>query len=154
MVNNKGLDSMAKDKSKNSKNVIKKKILLIDDDEVHLSTTELFLKDEYEILKAISGEDALKYLYNNEFTPDLIMLDIIMPYMDGWEVFNRIKAIGLLKNVPIVFLTSEDGEREKKRARELGAVDYITKPYTKTFLIETINEIIQIREDTYKKDIF
>jgi len=123
----------------------KKKILLIDDDEIHLSIAEMFLKDEYEIYKATSGEGALKYLYRNEFIPDLIMLDVIMPNMDGWEVFNRIKAISLLRNVPIVFLTSADGEKEKKRAREIGAVDYITKPFNMTFLKSTIKEIIKIK---------
>jgi putative two-component system response regulator len=123
----------------------KKNILLVDDDEMHLSTAEMFLEDEYEIHKAMSGEEALKYLYNNEFTPDMIMLDIIMPGMDGWEVFKRIKAIGLLKNVPIVFLTSI--EDEKERARELGAVDYITKPYNKEFLKNTISKILLVRSN-------
>jgi DNA-binding response OmpR family regulator len=124
----------------------RKKILMIDDDEIQLSTAELYLKDEYEIYKAISGEEALKYLYNNEVNPDLIMLDIVMPNMDGWEVFRRIKAISLLNNVPIVFLTSKDGENEKKRARTLGAVDYITKPYNMTFLKNTIAEILRVRK--------
>ena len=119
----------------------KKRILLIDDNVIELTTAELFLKDEYEILKATSGEEALKYLYSNEYTPNLIMLDILMPDMDGWEVFNRIKAIGVLKNVPIVFLTSVEGEREKRRARELGAADYITKPYNMTDLKSRIRDI-------------
>ena len=123
----------------------RKKILLIDDDEIHLVTAELYLKDEYEIYKAKSGKEALNYLYNNDFTPDLIMLDIVMPEMDGWEVFNRIKAIGLLKNTPIVFLTSADGEKERKRARELGAVDYITKPFNMSFLKSTLKEIIDVK---------
>jgi putative two-component system response regulator len=124
---------------------VKKQILLVDDDEIHLETAELFLKDNYEVYKANSGEDALRCLLAKEFSPDLIMLDIVMPQMDGWEVFKRIREINFLKNVPIVFLTSADGEKEKKRARALGAVDYITKPYNMTFLNSTISEIIKIR---------
>ena len=122
----------------------KKKILLVDDDETHLSMAELILEDDYDIYKAMSGTEALKYLVNNELTPDLILLDIIMPIMDGWELFNRIKAISLLKNVPIVFVTSMDGEKERKRAREMGAKDYITKPFNMTFLKDTVRRIFEI----------
>jgi DNA-binding response OmpR family regulator len=122
----------------------RKKILLVDDDEMHLSTAELFLKDEYELYKTKSGEEALNCLSNNEFTPDLILLDIIMPKMDGWEVFKRLQKMGL-QNIPIVFLTSEDGEKEKKKARSLGAVDYITKPYNMTFLKSTIAEVLEVK---------
>ena len=123
----------------------RKKILLVDDDENQLASVEMFLKEDYDTYKTNSGDEALRYLYNNEFHPDLIMLDILMPNMDGWEVFSRIKAIGLLKDVPILFLTSVDGENEKKRARELGAVDYITKPFNVTLLKRTIKEILNVR---------
>jgi len=121
----------------------KKKILLVDDDEIHLTTAELFLKDEYEIHKAKSGNEALTYLNNNEFVPDLIMLDLIMPNMDGWEVFKRIKPIGSLKNTPIAFVTSEGGNEEKKRAYAMGIADYITKPFNMTDLKSRIKEILK-----------
>ena len=121
----------------------KQKIFLIDDDNIQLTTAELFLKDEYEIHKATSGEEALKCLNNDEFTPDIIMLDILMPNMDGWEVFNRIRAIGKLRNVPVAFLTSEEGEKERRRAHLLGAADYITKPYNMTDLRNRIGDILK-----------
>jgi putative two-component system response regulator len=121
----------------------KKKILLVDDDEIHLVTAELFLKDEFEIYKAKSGNEALTYLGNNEFVPDLIMLDIIMPNMDGWELFKRIKTMGSLKNIPIVFLSSEGGNKEKQRAFTMGAVDYITKPFNMTDLKSRIKEMLK-----------
>ena len=121
----------------------REKILLIDDDDIQLQTVEFFLKDEYEIYKALSGDEALQYLNNNEFIPSLIMLDILMPKMDGWEVFSRIRAIDKFKNVPIAFLTSAEGEKERKRARQLGAVDYITKPYNMTELRSRIKDILK-----------
>jgi len=124
----------------------KKKIILVDDNDIHLTTAEMFLKDEYEIYKATSGDEALKYLYDNKFTPDLIMLDILMPNMDGWEVFNRIRAIGVLRSVPIVFVTSLEGDNEKKRAHDLGAADYITKPYNMTELKSRIGEVIKNKQ--------
>jgi len=126
----------------------KKKILLVDDDDIQLTTAELFLQDEYEVYKARSGNEALEYLYKKDFIPNIIMLDILMPNMDGWEVFNRIKAISVLKDVPIVFLTSIEGETEKKRARQIGAADYITKPYNMTDLKGRLREIIKSKSKT------
>jgi len=66
-----------------------------------------------------------------------------MPEMDGWEVFNRIKALSLLKNVPIVFLTAVKTTLEEKRAYEMGAADFITKPYVKEDLLERILKVIE-----------
>jgi response regulator RpfG family c-di-GMP phosphodiesterase len=126
----------------------KKNIFLIDDDEIHLTTAELFLKDEYEVYKMKSGNEALEYLNNNKLIPDLILLDIIMPNMDGWEVFKRIKAIDSLKNVPIVFLTSVIGENEKKRAYKIGIVDFIIKPLNMTDLKSRVKEILKKHSST------
>ena len=122
----------------------RKKILLIDSDDTQLTIAESILENEYEICKAKSENEALKYFYNNEYIPDLILLDILMPKIDGWEVFGRIMTISELKKVPIVFLTSaEGGEEEKKKAHELGAVDYIMRPYNKTDLRKKIKNIIE-----------
>ncbi|MCL1815044.1 MAG: response regulator [Treponema sp.] len=120
-----------------------KKILIVDDDEFHLDFAEIVLKEEYEIFKAKSGSEALTYLCKNNFVPSLILLDILMPNMDGWEVFNRIKAISLLRNVPIIFLTSVTETSQEKRAFEIGAADYITKPYDKDYLRDRIKETIK-----------
>jgi DNA-binding response OmpR family regulator len=119
----------------------KKRILLIDDDEIQHQIAENMLNSEYEVFKAKSGNDALGYLYNGSFVPHLILLDILMPEMDGWEVFNRIKALSLLKNVPIIFVTSVNTTEEEKRAYEIGAADFITKPFTKDDLLERIKKI-------------
>jgi DNA-binding response OmpR family regulator len=121
----------------------KKKIVIADDDEMCLTTAELFLRDEYEIHKTHSGKEALDYLTNIEFIPDLILLDIVMPGMSGWEVFKRIKETSFLKEVPIVFVTSLDNDETKKRARKLGAADYITKPYNMTELRNGIKKVLE-----------
>jgi putative two-component system response regulator len=121
----------------------KKKILLIDDDEFQHQILENMLKVEYELFKAKSGDDALNYLYNGSFVPQLILLDILMPEMDGWEVFNRVRAISLLKNVPIIFVTSVDTTEEEKRANEIGAADFIKKPFTKSDLMERIEKVMK-----------
>ena len=121
----------------------KKKILLVDDDEIHLTTAELFLKDEYEILKMKSGIEALEYLSSNKNAPNLIMLDIIMPNMNGFELLDKIKTIDYLKNVPIVFLTSVEDEKQKKRAYKMGVVDYIIKPFNMTELKSRIKDVFK-----------
>jgi CheY-like chemotaxis protein len=122
-------------------NAGKKKILLIDDDEMHLITAELYLKDEYEVLKTKSGNEALALLNNKENIPDLILLDILMPEMNGWEVFKKIRAIPLI-DIPIAFLTSENAQAEKDRAVKLGAADYITKPFNMTLLKSKVKDIL------------
>jgi putative two-component system response regulator len=117
-------------------------ILLVDDDELQLTFAENSLNDEFVIYTAKSGNEALHYLYSNDFIPNLILLDILMPGMDGWEVFNRIKAISMLKNVPIIFLTAVSESTEEKRAFEIGAVDFITKPYDKETLKNRVKAVL------------
>ena len=121
----------------------KKKLLIVDDDEMCLTTAELFLGKEYEIHKMKSGEEALEYLNNNKFVPDIMLLDILMPNMDGWELLKRIKKIDFLKNVPVMFLTSVTEETDKKQAYKEGVADYITKPFNMVDLMNRIREVIK-----------
>ena len=125
---------------------IRKKIYLIDDDDTQLTTAELFLKSEYEIFKATSGQEALDYINNNRFMPDIIMLDIIMPNMDGWETLKKLKKIDFLKFVPIVFLTSVGEEIKQKEALKMGVADYIVKPYNMTELKSRVKDVIKKSE--------
>jgi len=120
-----------------------KKVYLIDDDEMHLTTAELYLKSEYEVYKANSGQEALDYINTNQFVPSIILLDIIMPNMDGWEVFKKMREIAILKNVPIVFLTSVEDEAERKKAFKMGIADYLMKPFNMTELKSSIKDLIK-----------
>ena len=120
----------------------KKKILLVDDNDMHLTTAELFLKDEFELFMMHSGKEALDYMCGNKLVPHLIMLDIMMPNMNGWEVFKKIRAIDFLKDVPIAFLTSTDEEKERKQAIKIGAAGYITKPYNMTELKSKVQDAL------------
>jgi len=120
-----------------------KTILLVDDDEIHLLFTELLLNDEYKIFKVKSGKEALKFLEKKHVVPDLIMLDVMMPEMDGWEVFNKIKEIAALKSTPIMFFSSMEDESIKKKAIEIGASDFVIKPCEQTDLLNRIRETFQ-----------
>ena len=121
----------------------KKKIIVVDDDEIHLTALEFILQNEYEVYKMKSGNEVLSYLINAKLVPDLILLDILMPNIDGWEVLKRIKAISFLRKIPVVYITSIDEEDKKERAYEMGISDYITKPYDMAVLQKKIKDIIR-----------
>jgi len=107
-------------------NMGKIKILLIDDDQTLLIFLEKFFREEgYEVFSADRGRAALKIFYEQQ--PDLVILDLMMPGMDGWEVCARIRE---LAETPIILLSAKSGEAEKLRGFRLGVDDYVTKPFS------------------------
>jgi len=124
----------------------RKRILLVDDDEIHLSITELSLSEEFEIFTVKSGKEALEFLDNSQNIPDLILLDILMPAMDGWIVFDKINDIAALKLTPIMFYTSLNEESAREKAYEIGAFDYIIKPCEQSVLVSKIKNSLQKAE--------
>jgi len=119
----------------------KRKILMVDDDVIHLEMVGAVLGNDYDISTAKSGNEALGLLYQG-LVPQLILLDLIMPEMDGWGTYDRIKAISGLHDTPIAFFTVSDDPKDMERAREMGAVDYIKKPFDKDDLPKRIEKII------------
>ena len=118
----------------------RKKILLVDDDVLYLEITEAMLQEKYEVITAGSGKDAVLLLVKG-FTPDLILLDIMMPKMDGWETFKTIRGLTLLNDIPIAFLTSLTSTDDISQAQDIGAVDFIMKPFERNTLIDRIEKI-------------
>ncbi|MBO5208672.1 MAG: response regulator [Lachnospiraceae bacterium] len=116
------------------------KILLVDDVATNLKCVSKSLKDKYHFITAKSGEEALKLI--KEEKPDLILLDICMPDMDGYEVLKRIKAEKDGADVPVVFLTGESDIESEVKGRELGAVDFIRKPFMPSALIDSIQKVL------------
>ena len=102
-------------------------ILVVDDNETNLDILIEVLGKDYDVSVALDGESALEYIESNP--PSLILLDIMMPGIDGYEVCRRVKNNKKLSNIPIIFLTGMDDIRSKTHGFELGAVDYITKPF-------------------------
>jgi len=123
--------------------ITRKIILLVDDDEMHLEITKLALKDDYDIYMVRSGKEALNFLTKGETVPDLILLDIIMPDMDGWVVFDKIHDIASLKFIPIIFYTSLEDESAKDKAYKIGVFDYIIKPCDRADLLSRIGIALQ-----------
>jgi DNA-binding response OmpR family regulator len=141
--NNRNFDELRSEtvKFKVSTGDEKKKILVVDDDEIHLEMARAFLEQDYDVTTVKSCEEALKLLYQG-LAPNLISLDLVMPETDGWQTFERIRGISDLHNVPIAIFTVSDDPDDKARAKEMGAVDYIKKPTTKDELLARIKKII------------
>ena len=108
-------------------------VLLVDDTEANLDILVSSLEDDYEVSVATDGIFALEHVAKH--LPDLILLDIVMPHMDGYEVCARLKKNPVTRNIPVIFLTVKDEEEDEARGLALGAVDYITKPFS-TMLVK------------------
>jgi len=143
LENNRNFESLKNetDKFKHTSGEEKKKILVVDDEEIDLEMVGSVLQSKYDMFNAKSGKEALGLFYQG-LVPDLILLDLIMPDMDGWNTYNRIKAISNLHDIPIAFFTVSDDPKDIKHAREIGAVDYIKKPYDKDDLLNRIGKIL------------
>jgi len=102
------------------------KILIVDDMEENIDILCDILK-EYDLSMALSGADALEIIKTNK--PDLILLDVVMPDMDGYEICKRIKDNSIYKNIPIIFLTAKSDQESVTKGFESGGVDYLVKPF-------------------------
>ena len=131
------------------------KILIVDDEFVSRMTLQNLLASLGECTTVESGEDALMVALSDN-PPDLILLDILMPGIDGFEVCKRLKTASQTKDVPVIFLSANTEVEDKTRGIELGAVDYITKPFHKAEVkarVWTHLSIKKMREDLREKNI-
>jgi CheY-like chemotaxis protein/uncharacterized protein YukE len=144
LENNKNFESLKQETAKFNVTVgdEKQKILVVDDDSIHLTMVEALLTDDYDIATAKSGKEALGLFYQG-LVPQVILLDLIMPEMDGWDTYSRIRAISGLHETPIAFFTSSNDPKDIERAHEMGAVDYIKKPANKNDLLNRIGRILK-----------
>ena len=114
------------------------KILVVDDDPTLLRFLQDYLREEkYEVFAANQGADALRTAYREH--PDLVVLDVMMPGMDGWEVCARLRE---LSDIPIILLTAKSTEADKLRGFQLGVDDYITKPFSFAELTARIQAVL------------
>src|SRR6516165_1340759 len=123
----------------------KKVLLLVDDDADNLQVVHSILKDKYKMRVAMSGAKALD-LARVEPVPDLILLDVMMPEMDGYEVCSRLKADQTTREIPIIFLTSQTSADDETHGFEVGAVDYVHKPFSPAVVRARVRSHILLRE--------
>ena len=121
----------------------KPKVLIVDDTPENIQVLMGTLKDAYAIVAAVNGEKALK-MAGADPPPDLILLDIMMPGMDGFEVCQRLKADTNTQDIPVIFLSALDDTVNKVKGFEMGAVDYISKPFQPEEVIVRVNTHLTI----------
>jgi twitching motility two-component system response regulator PilG len=115
------------------------KVLVIDDSNTIRRSAEIFLKQGgHDVLLAEDGFDALAKV--NDYQPNLIFCDILMPRLDGYQTCAIIKRNARFSSVPVVMLSSKDGVFDKARGRMVGSQDYLTKPFTKDQLLQTVRQ--------------
>lgn len=121
-----------------------KTILVVDDSTVNLKFVDSALKNKYKLILVKSAEKALQYLTKN--LVDLILMDIMMPEMDGFEAFERIKEMNLEREIPLVFFTSDIDSEIEIKGLEMGAVDFIRKPFVPKVMLNRINRILEFED--------
>lgn len=122
-------------------------VLVVDDTPANLSLMSSLLKDTYKVKVANGGERALE-IAQSDTPPDLILLDIMMPGMDGYEVCRRLKAQDSTKDIPIIFITAMADVENESMGFALGAVDYISKPFNKTVVKARIRVHMQLKRQS------
>ena len=115
---------------------MKKRILVVDDDNMNLARTRIILGKEYDVVLADSGIEALAKLQNMK--ADMVLLDIDMPGMNGLETFERMKKFAA--DIPVIFLTASGLKEDVQNAIKLGAVNYLKKPYRPEELLKRISQ--------------
>lgn len=128
----------------------KQTILVVDDEQDLLDLIEYNLRQEgYNVLKAENGADGIQMA--KEHMPDLVLLDIMMPQMDGIEVCDRMREDSTLSHIPIIFLTARSDEKTEIEGLNKGADDFITKPISTTKLVSRIKAVLRRFEETEEK---
>ncbi|MBF0558046.1 MAG: two-component system response regulator [Nitrospirae bacterium] len=120
-------------------------VLVVDDTPDNLSLMSGLLKDDYKVKIANSGERALK-VASSDTPPDIILLDIMMPEMDGYEVLKRLRTDERTSDIPVIFLTAKAETEDERYGLELGAVDYITKPVSPPIVMARLKTHLALKQ--------
>lgn len=121
-----------------------KRILVVDDVSLNLKRAEAVLSGKYQVSLAHSGKEALEML--KQEVPDLVLLDVIMPEMDGYETFGKIRELPGLTDVPIIFLTADTGVGSEIMGLQMGAMDYIHKPFDPSVMLSRVKRVLENEE--------
>src|ERR1700751_4289263 len=119
--------------------------LIVDDTHLNIGVISGALKDSYKTKVATNGQKALA-LASADDKPDLILLDIMMPGMDGYEVCSRLKSDPATREIPVIFLTGQTSAEDETRGFEVGAVDYVHKPFSPAVVNARVRSHILLRE--------
>ena len=121
----------------------KQRVLVVDDMPANIKILGQAIRSRHHVTVATNGEQALNLAFNDP--PDLILLDILMPDMDGYETCRRLKSDSRTKDIPVIFVTSKDEMEDETLGLELGAVDYITKPFHIPIVLARVNTHLRLK---------
>jgi sigma-B regulation protein RsbU (phosphoserine phosphatase) len=124
----------------------RQKILIVDDERFNINVLVDLLKPNYKVMAAISGKQALKAA-RGDSPPDLILLDIMMPEIDGYEVCRQLKADAATRDIPIIFVTAMGQEDDETKGLELGAADYLTKPISSAIVEARVRTQLALKQN-------
>ncbi|MCL6559450.1 MAG: diguanylate cyclase, partial [Firmicutes bacterium] len=122
----------------------KQTILIVDDSPENITVLGALLRLDYTVRVATNGKKALK-IVESDNPPDLILLDVMMPGMDGYEVCRRLKADSRTRNIPVIFITARCGEEDEVKGFETGAVDYVTKPFSPVVIKARVRTHVELK---------
>ncbi len=125
---------------------LKARILIVDDEPSNITILREILRSRYTVLAATNGQDAVTLAASNP-PPDLILLDIKMPSMDGYDVLKTLKTSQRTRNIKIVFVTAKRAIDDKMAAYQQGIEDYITKPIDSDFVLKIVERLTQKRSN-------
>ncbi len=119
-----------------------KKILVCDDEPyILMALSDAVEMEGYECVTAVNGKEAVEKARDER--PDLILLDVMMPYKDGFEVCKELKEDELTRDIPVIMLTAKSQQLDIQKGKEVGADDYITKPFKPSTLRKKFNEVLE-----------
>ncbi len=121
---------------------VKPKVLVVDDERYNLKLLANLLKNDYKIIAAKSGEQAIEKTM--ALAPDLILLDVVIPGMDGYEVVKRLKSNDATKDIAVIFVTTLDSSEDEEKGLKLGALDYIRKPFKPSVVKARVRNIMTL----------
>lgn len=124
-------------------NVVRQKILIIDDTPANIQIMHAMLQDTYSIFFAASGREGIRMAQQE--LPDLILLDIMMPEMDGYEVCRVLKENPLTRQIPVIFITAKSNVEDEMKGLALGAIDYITKPFSPPIVNARVKNHLELK---------
>ncbi|MDR2192394.1 MAG: response regulator [Endomicrobium sp.] len=124
------------------------KILIVDDIDINREILAEILQNDYEILQAKNGIEAFEKIIHNHESIDLILLDIMMPEMDGYEVLETLNKSGFIDRMPVIVITAMGANENEVKALQMGAADFITKPFFPTSILKRVELHLKLRNHT------
>lgn len=126
----------------------RRSVLVVEDNELNREMLCMMLEDRYEVLQAENGKEGLEVLQDHYRDISIIVLDVQMPVMNGYEFLQNLRNDDLLKEIPVIVATGSSEQEEEEKCLELGATDFVIKPYKRNIVLKRISNIIRLRESS------